>query len=195
MQSTERFEEAIRRIDDANRADPNQEVVDGQPVPKELIYGQRMSTWLTRLYPDASDALKIAARAQHIMRWSIPRNTYPMDRKGYLRWRTELKNFHASTTADILRDLGFDDATIDTVQTLLRKEGLRENPETQALEDTACMVFLEFHFADFAAQHDDEKVIDIVRKTWGKMSDVGHQAALGLDLPDKAKELVGRALS
>jgi len=195
MQSTERFDAALKRIDDVNGDDPNHQIVDGQPFPKELIYGRRMSSWLARLYPDASEALRIAARAQHIKRWSIPRNTYPMDRKGYLRWRTELKNFHATTTGDILDDLGYDAATIDAVQSLLRKEALRENPETQALEDVACLVFLENHFADFAAQHDDEKVIDIVRKTWGKMSEHAHQAALGLDLPDTAKALVVRALS
>lgn len=195
MQSSERFEAAIKRIDDVNGGDPNEEAVDGQPVPKELIYGHRMSAWLTKLYPDASEALSLAVRSQHIKRWSIPRSTYPMDRKGYLRWRTELKNFHAVTTGDIMRDLGYDDATIASVQSLLRKEALRENPETQALEDVACLVFLENHFADFAAQHDDEKVIDIVRKTWAKMSDHAHQAALGLDLPDAAKALVVRALS
>ena len=195
MQPSERFDAAIKRIDDANSGDPNQETVDGQPVPKELIYGRRMSDWLTRLYPGASEGLRVAARAQHIKRWSIPRSSYPMDRKGYLRWRTELKNFHATTTGDILADLGYDDATIASVQSLLRKEALRENPETQALEDVACLVFLENHFADFAAQHDDEKVIDIVRKTWGKMSEHAHQAALGLDLPEAAKALVVRALS
>lgn len=195
MQKSDRYDKAVTRIDEANAGDPNQELVDGQPVPKELIYGRRMSEWLGKLYPDASEALSLAARSQHIKRWSIPRSTYPMDRRGYLRWRTDLKTFHADTTGDILRDLGYDDTLIATVQSLLRKEALRENPETQALEDVACLVFLQYHFADFAAQHDDEKVIDIVRKTWGKMSDLAHDAALTLDLPEKAKGLVVRALS
>lgn len=195
MQSEERFEEAVRRIDEANAVDPNVEIVDGQPEPKELVYGRRMSAWLDGLYPDASEALRLAARAQHIMRWSIPRSSFPMDRRGYLRWRTDLKSFHAETARAILADLGYEEADIAAVQSLLRKEGLRENPETQALEDTACLVFLENHFADFAAQHDDEKVIDIVRKTWAKMSPLAHDAALKLDFPESAKSLILRALS
>ena len=195
MLKNDRFEQAIARIDAANSEDPNTETLDGVVLPKELAYGRRMSTWLDRLYPEASEALRIAARSQHIRRWSIARSSYPMDRTGYLRWRTELKNYHAETTGSILVGVGYDEAFIGSVKSLLRKEGLRENAETQALEDVACLVFLENYFADFAAQHDDDKVVDIVRKTWGKMSERGHEAALGLDLPEKARELVGRALS
>lgn len=189
------FDKAIQRFDAANAEDPNLERVDGKLVPKELIYGQRMSTWLDKLYPEASEALRLAVRAQHLRRWTIPRSTYPMDRRGYLRWRTDLKSYHAEAAADVLAECGYDGGFISIVQSLLRKEGLRDNPDTQALEDTACMVFLEFYFADFAAQHDDEKVVDIVRKTWAKMSERAHEAALGLSLSADAMALVGRALS
>lgn len=195
MQSSERFEAAVALIDQTNAEDPNSEIFDGAPTPKELAYGLRMSAWLDRLYPDASEALRLAARSQHIRRWTIARNTYPMDRRGYLRWRTDLKNYHAEAAGEILAEVGYDDAVIASVKSMLRKEGLRDNPETQALEDVACLVFLENYFAEFAARHDDEKVIDIVRKTWGKMSDRAHEAALQLDFPEAAKSLILRALA
>lgn len=195
MLDNDRFDRAIELIDAANSEDPNTETLDGQVLPKELAYGRRMSMWVDRLYPEASEALRIAARSQHIKRWTIARNTYPMDRKGYLRWRTDLKSYHADTAGSILAGVGYDEAFVASVKSLLRKEGLRENPDTQALEDVACLVFLENYFADFAAQHDDDKVVDIVRKTWAKMSTRGHEAALGLELSEKSRELVGRALS
>ncbi|MGO8670009.1 MAG: DUF4202 domain-containing protein [Capsulimonadaceae bacterium] len=192
---TSKYDEAIERIDAANADDPNVEIVDGRPTPKELVYGRRMSAWLARLYPEASEPLRLAVRAQHIRRWTSPRSTYPMDRRGYLRWRTDLKNFHAETASAILRDAGYDDPVIDTVASLLRKEGLRENPDAQALEDTACLVFLDHYFADFASQQEPDKVVEIVRKTWAKMSEIGRSAALTLSLPDSAGALVSRALA
>lgn len=189
------LDRTLAAIDAANADDPNTESIDGKDVPKELIYGQRMSAVLDSFAPDASDALKIAARAQHIMRWKSPRDSYPMDRKGYLKWRHELYGLHAEWTAEIMRTEGWDDATIERVGVLLRKKGLKTDPETQTLEDVICLVFLEHYFLPFAAKHADEKVIDIVQKTWGKMSEAGHASALRLELPEKAASLVQRALA
>lgn len=183
---SERFDAALEKIDAANAADPN---------GSEILYSHRMTDWLNRMYPDASEALRLAARAQHIRRWEIPRNSFPMDRAGYHRWRTTLYTFHADAAEKILREVGYDDATIARVRSFLRKERLKTDPETQALEDVICLVFLENYFADFATEHDEEKIIVILRRTWAKMSEVGHAAALKLDLPESAQRLIERALS
>jgi hypothetical protein len=192
----ERFSAAIALFDEANAKDPNSEVVDGGAQPKELVYGRRMSACLDKFLPDASEALRLAVRCQHIRRWEIPRDTYPRDRTGYLRWRTQLRKFHAEAAGEILRSVGYDEPLIGEVQSVLRKENLKTNAETQALEDVICLVFLEFYFDAFAAEHSHEpdKVVDIVRKTWGKMSDAGHEAALQLPFSDSAKALIGQAL-
>jgi hypothetical protein len=191
-----RFAAAVAAIDAANSLDPNAVPGDdGHPVPSELLYGQRMSRWLDHLYPNASEPLRLAARAQHIRRWEVPRDTYPMDRAGYHRWRTGLYTFHADAAAAILRDIGYDEETVARVRFLLRKERLKADPDTQALEDTICLVFLENDFAGFAPKHDPDKVILILRRTWAKMSPVGHAAALQLPLPPAAAELVRRALA
>ena len=130
-----------------------------------------MTDWLEKLYPQASEALHLAARAQHIRRWEVPRSGYPMDRAGYHRWRTGLYKFHADAAGEILIDAGYDAATIDRVRSMLQKQRLKTDAETQALEDVICVVFLENYFAEFAARHDDEKVIVILRRTWAKIHD------------------------
>jgi hypothetical protein len=149
---------------------------------------------LDRLYPTASEALRLACRAQHIRRWEIPRSSFPMDRAGYHRWRTRLYTHHADTADKILREVGYDDAMVERVRTLLTKKRLRTDAETQALEDIACLVFLESYFTDFAAKHDEQKIIRILRKTWAKMSETGRAAALTLNLPSEAQRLVKAAL-
>ncbi len=154
-----------------------------------------MTAWLNRLEPGAPEAVRLAVRSQHIRRWQIPRANYPMTRPGYHRWRTELGRFHAETAGEILSSVGYDADTIAGVQSLLRKEHLKDNPQTQLLEDVICLVFLENYFADFATRHDDEKLIVILRKTWKKMSDRGHAEALKLPMSDRARQLVERALS
>ena len=191
----ERFNAAIARFDAANAEDPTTEVFQGVVYPKELLYAQRMTAWLDKLAPDASEALRLAVRCQHIRRWTIPRHTYPMDRTGYLRWRTTLAKFHADTAAAILRDVGYDDATIRRVQTLLRKESLKRDPEVQCLEDVICLVFLENYFTAFATQHDEAKILDILQKTWKKMSSRGHEVALTLSMSPEAQRLVEQALA
>ncbi len=191
----ERFKSAIRRFDTANAEDPHVEVVDGVPYPKELLYAQRMSTWLDRFAPDASEALQLAARCQHIRRWMIPRQDYPMDRRGYLQWRMALAKFHAETAAEILRAVGYEEATIGRVQSLLRKEGLKRDPEVQCLEDVICLVFLESYCADFAKHQDSAKMLPIIRKSWEKMSPHGREIARTLALPREVQQLVETALA
>jgi hypothetical protein len=191
----ERFTDAIVKIDAANRDDPNREIVDGVAHAKEVLYSRRMSRWLQHLEPHASEALQLAAHAQHIRRWTIPRSGYPMDRTGYHRWRLALAKFHAETTAEILRRVGYDSAMIERVQALIRKEKLKSDPEVQILEDVICLVFLESYFAEFSTKHDAGKVIDILKKTWRKMSPRAHRVALTLDLSPAARTLVERALA
>lgn len=190
-----RFADAIRRIDAANAADPNTENEHAGARPKELVYGERMSAWLTRLAPKSSEALQLACRAQHIRRWEIPRTNFPMDREGYRQWRSTLARFHAETVSKILSDAGYDEALAVRVSALVRKEKYKTDPESQTLEDVACLVFLENYFAGFAAQHDEAKLVDILQKTWRKMSAKGQQAALTIDLPDDLKRLVETALA
>lgn len=192
---TDRIEQALALIDAANAADPNREFVDGVARPKEVVYAERMTGWLERLAPDASEALRIAARAQHIERWTIPRAEFPEGREGYHRWRTTLAKFHAERTAGIIAEVGYDESVIDRVKGMLRKHRLSTDAEVQTLEDVACLVFLENYFADFSKQFDEDKVVGIVRKTWAKMSPKGHQAALALDMSEDARALVEKALS
>lgn len=184
------FHLAIDQIDAANRSDPNVEIVDGVGHPAALLYSQRMSAWLDRLAPDAPEPLRLAVRAQHIRRWESPRENYPMDRAGYHRWRTDLGKFHAQVTGKILEDIGYDAVAISRAQSLLRKERLKADPDAQMLEDVICLVFLENYFAPFSEKHDEEKLIGILRRTWAKMSDRGHAAALQLNLPAEKRRLV-----
>jgi hypothetical protein len=190
-----RFAAAATAIDAANSEDPTGETVDGKRVPKELAYARRMTAWLGRLDPEASEALRLAVRAQHIRRWTVPRDGYPMDRQGYHRWRTALARFHADTAAALLEAAGFDAAMIARVGSLIRKERLKSDPEAQTLEDVACLVFLENYLADFAGKHDEAKVVDILRKTWRKMSPRGQKAARALDLAPAGRRVLDRALA
>lgn len=189
------FEKAIARFDAANAEDPNQETDRGEARPKELVYAQRMTAWLDKLEPAASEALRLAARCQHIRRWTIPRASYPMGREGYKQWRTALARFHAETAGAILKEVGYGEATIKRVQSLVRKERLKADPESQLLEDVVDLVFLEHYFADFAKKHDEEKLTGILRKTWEKMSKRGREAALALPLAPELRALVEKALA
>ena len=190
-----RLEDAIHRFDAANGEDPNTELVDGKPIPKELIYGQRMSERLSAFAPEAPEAVKLAARAQHIRRWEVPRSSYPEGRAGYLKWRTDLYKRHGEIAGAIMREVGYDDVLVERVQTLLRKRGLKTDPDVQLLEDVICLVFLEHYFHDFAQQHDEAKLISIVKKTWKKMSERAHEAALQLDYASEDLALIQKALT
>lgn len=190
-----RFDRAIQRIDALHAEDPKHEVFEGEAQPAELVYARRMSAWLDRIAPEASEALRLAARCQHLQRWTIPRDDYPRDRRGYLAWRNAEKRMHADKAGEILQEVGYEAETVERVQDLVLKRRLKADPESQTLEDVVCVVFLESYFADFAPQVDEEKVLEILRKTWAKMSPSGHEAALGLDLPPEARELVEKALA
>ncbi len=190
-----RFANAIQRFDATNATDPNRVMVDGVDVAKEVLYAKQMTHWQEKLYPQASEPLRLAARCQHIKRWEIPRDAFPMDRPGYHRWRTTLYSFHADVAGKILTEVGYDAETVSRVQALLKKERIKTDPDAQALEDVICLVFLENYFADFAREHDDAKVITILQRTWKKMSPVGHSAALKLQMTPEAQRLVGMALT
>ena len=189
-----RFKEAIRRFDEANAGDPNVELVEDCFQSKELIYARHMTGRLDQFKPNAPEPLRLAARCQHIQRWMIPRIRFDKGRNGYREWRTTLASFHAETAGGILRDVGYADDTVERVQGLLRKERLKADPEVQTLEDVICLVFLEHYLSDFATQHNEAKLINILRKTWRKMSERGRSVALTLDLEPNLRSLVEHAV-
>lgn len=189
-----RLDEAFRRFDEANAEDPNREIVNGEALPKELAYGRRMSERLDAFAPDAPEPVKLAARAQHIRRWEVPRDSYPEGRAGYLKWRTDLYKRHGDIAGRIMKDVGYDEQSIERVQTLLRKRGLKTDPDVQLLEDVICLVFLEHYFHDFAKKHEEVKLIPIVQKTWNKMTGEGHRAALALDYAPSDLAIIEKAL-
>ena len=189
------FDTAIALIDDANARDPNMIGADGSDHPAELIYSQRMSETLARVYPQASPELQLAVRAQHLKRWTLPRADFPMDRKGYHAWRNAAKAMHAQEAGGILTKAGFEADRIARVQALIRKERIKRDDEAQSLEDVACLVFLEHYFSAFAMKHDHEKLIGIIRKTWSKMSELGQAEALKLSMDADTSQLVQEALA
>lgn len=192
---TDKFVKAIAAFDSYNSNDPNHETVNGQVYPKELLYAQRMTERLARYAPHADEHIKLAARCQHIGRWEIPRERYPMDKKGYLQWRNEEKQHHAAIAENILSGCGYDADLIDKVKFLLLKKQLFTNPETQLLEDVVCLVFIEYYLEDFATRHPDEKVIDILHKTIKKMTPAAQKASEQLQLSPRIGALIAAASS
>ncbi len=191
-----RFEKAIARFTALNAADPVGETVDGVTRPRLLVQAERLASWVVTLEPHASEALRLAAHCQHLERWKIARTEFAEGRAGYLQWRTRLGRFHAERAREILNEAGYDEPTLRAVETIVTKQHLRSNPDSQTMEDALCLVFLEHEFDAFIRKYPDEsKAIDIVQKTWKKMSARGHEAALGLPLSAVAKALVGRALT
>jgi hypothetical protein len=192
-----RFKQAIARIDAANAEDPNRESVDGIQYPKELLYAQRMSAMLERFTADASEALQLAVRCQHIQRWKIPRANYPMTRAGYHQWRIRLRDFHAEVAGALLKEVGYDSDTIARVCSLVKKERLQQDAEVQTLEDVIVLVFLESYLEDFVRTHqdyDEAKLIDILRKSLRKMSAHGREAALTMiELPSSLLPTIQKA--
>jgi hypothetical protein len=187
----EKFKSAIARFDAENSRDPNLE--NGRP--RELLYAERLTQWVLKLVPDASEVLQLAARCQHICRWESPRENYPMTRPGYLKWRADLKKFHAEKSGAILREVGYDDETIRCVQDLNLKKNFPADAEVCVLEDALCLVFLEFQFAALAAKSDDEKMVNAIRKSWGKMTEAARAEALKLNYSERELALIGRALA
>ncbi|MFG1211735.1 DUF4202 domain-containing protein [Xanthobacter flavus] len=191
------LEKAYAAIDAANGADPARVEVDDRSVPAAVLYGQRMTQVLAHFRPDASDALKIAARGQHIERFTIPRETYPAGKVGYFRWRTELKNVHERRVTEILLGLGLEAAFAERVGKIVRKDRLKQDADMQVLEDVAVLVFLTYELDAFLLKHrpEPEKVAGILAKTWGKMSEEGHAAALALNLPQEVVDLLHQGLA
>ena len=192
---SERFQALIERIDRLNREDPNRETVQGLDAPRELLYAQRLTEWVLRLNPQASEELRIAARGQHVQRWTIPRERYPKTRAGYLRWRETLKAFHAETVGKLMRDVGYPSSVIERVQTMMGKRHLADDPDTQTLEDALCLVFLETQFADLRRKTPEVTILEVLRKTWKKMSEPARAAALQLALDQAERALLDRARS
>jgi hypothetical protein len=191
-----RFDGVIAAIDAANGRDPKTADIDGRAVPAELLYGQRMSAALAMLAPDASELLRIAVRGQHIERWTSPRASYPAGRAGYLRWRSDLKDYHARRLGEIMAAAGYGPEDAARVSALVRKERLRTDPEAQTLEDAACIVFLAHYLEEFLGKTDagDAKLARILAQTWNKMSAQGHAHAGRLDLPAHVLTLLKRGL-
>ena len=195
MGNTDKLARAFHLFDEANGNDPNTEMLDGRSYPKEVLYALRMTEALNTFEPNASEALKLTARCQHICRWEIPRDNYEMNRVGYLKWRQDLKKFHAEKARTILEEVGYGNEIINQVEFLLLKKQLKKNEETQTLEDVICLVFLQHYFEPFALKHDEPKVIDILQKTWRKMSKKGQQAAMNLPFSKEALAIVNKAVS
>ena len=194
------YDKARALIDAANREDPNRVSADGREWPKELLYSERMSDMLERYRPDADDAMKLAIRAQHIERWKSPRNAYPMDRIGYLTWRKDLYQIQANTAADLLQQAGYAGEEIERVRNAVAKKNIKGNPDTQLLEDVTDLVFMEHYMLEFVGKHPDyteEKWIDIIRKTWNKMSANAHDFTLSgaVKLPESLRPLVMKAVA
>jgi hypothetical protein len=196
IENLDRFNQAIALFDAANAEAPNQD----QGQPKELLYAQRMTEMIHRYAPDASEVAQLAVRAQHIQRWKVPRNSYPMTRDGYLAWRTGLYKFHAETAGELMQKAGYGEEMIAEVKKAVSKRQLKVNADTQLMEDVADLVFIEHYMLDFAVgkpDYSEEKWLDIIRKTWKKMSDAAHAFALSgkLKLPEPLIPLITKAVS
>jgi hypothetical protein len=190
-----RYDAAVARFLEQNGRDPNRVVFDGESRPKEQLAAAQLAAWVERLEPEGSEALHLAAYCQHLRRWEIPRSSYDAGRIGYLKWRKDLGRFHADQATAVLHDLGYDDTLVESVRQINMKLGLQTNPDSATMEDALCLSFLEHEFPDFAAKHPDDKVIDIVQKTWRKMTERGHTVALTLPLSGRPQQLVARALA
>lgn len=195
MASQTPYEKALTAIDEAHALDPNKTTVNGEEVPYELHYAQKCTFYLEKRAPDAPEHLRLAIRAQHFRRWEVPRSSYPMTRVGYHSWRTFLKKRQAELVESICREWGCSEEVAQSVGALIRKEDLKQNEETQVLEDVACLVFLDDQFEAFEKEHDEEKIIKILQKTWGKMTGKGHELALQIPMGERPKEVVAKALA
>jgi len=190
-----RFEAAIRRFDEENGRDPNQVTVDGVSQPRELVYAKWLTDWVLKLAPGASEELRLAARCQHLCRWTVPRQSYPMTRIGYLQWREDLKKFHAQKAGEILVEVGYPAEMIRRVQNLNLKKDFPKDLETRVLEDALCLVFLERQLADLAGKTAEDKMINALQKSWKKMTPPARELALKLDYKPREKELLEKALA
>jgi Domain of unknown function (DUF4202) len=196
------FVKALSLIDDAHSQDPNKTTAPtpSESIPYELHYARKMTSYLELHTPAASPTLRLAIRAQHLRRWEVPRSSYPEGKAGYFAWRTFLKKRQAQQARDICLDCGYSTEEADRVASLINKEDLKRgegkgDEEVQVLEDVACLVFLDDQFEEFERGHDEEKIVGILRKTWGKMGERGRELALKIEMSERARQLVGRALA
>jgi hypothetical protein len=194
--STERFARALAIFDARNDKDPRRDVADGIEVGRTLAEARRLSAWVEKLDPNASEALRLAARCQHLERWTLPRSAFPEGRIGYRRWRRHAAEYHAREAESVLREVGYDEATLAEVRRINLKERLKTTPDVQTMEDSLCLAFIERELDAFAKKHDEEKMLRILRETWKKMSERGRALALGLvdELAPETRELVRRAI-
>ena len=190
-----RYKETIAAFDALNGQDPHTVEVDEQSMPKELHDALAMTRWVEALYPKASEAVHLAARCQHLCRWEVPRSSYPEGRVSYLQWRADLKKRHAEQSAKVLLGRGYESEMIEAVAAINLKRGLKSNPDVQQIEDALCLVFLEKQLEGYLGKWEDDKIIRILKKTWGKMSERAHKAALNLPMSNHARSLVEQALS
>ena len=184
---TPKLENTLQLIDQANMADPTN--------GSEILYSQRMLKTLQQFDKSASEPLTLACYAQHVCRWKLVRKDYPAGLTGYLKWRTDLAKLHANILAEAMQKSGYDDLAIERASNIIQKKRLKKDPDAQTLEDVSCLVFLTHYFEPFSLKHSDEKIVDIVQKTWGKMSANGHAAALKVDFPSQQKSLIDKALN
>ena len=191
---TASFERSFAAIDVAHAEDPNKTTVNGRDVPYELHYAQKMTSYLHQRSPDASETLSLAIRAQHFRRWEVPRSSYPMTRPGYHSWRTFLKKRQAELAKAICLESGCSASDAERVASLVRKEDLKQDEETMVLEDVACLVFLDDQFEDFEREHDEQKIIGILQKTWAKMSPKGQELAKSMKMEGRPAEVLKKAL-
>ena len=191
----DRLATALKLIDEVHAQDPNTIEVDGEQQPYELHYSQKMSKYLEERNPSAPDTLRLAIRAQHFRRWEIPRDSYPKNKAGYHAWRTYLKKRQGDLASQICLDCGYSEDDAARVAHLIRKDDLKKDEETQTLEDVACLVFLDDQFEDFEKQHDEEKIVKILQKTWVKMTQRGHELALQIPMSENCRSLLDRALT
>jgi hypothetical protein len=190
----QRFAAALRRFDEENARDPHVEQVAGVPRPRELLYAQWLTEWVLKLCPNAAEALRLAARCQHLCRWMVPRDSYPMTRAGYLKWREGLKSFHAEKAGEILREVGYGEEVVARVQSLNLKRDFPRDPEGRVLEDALCLVFLEHQFAALASKSTDDKMINALQKAWKKMTPAAQAQALKLSYNSHQRALLDTAL-
>lgn len=189
-----RLQEAFAKFDDYNRHDPHQFIWEGIAYPQECFLALKLYDWVLKLAPNADEALLLASRSQHIGRWEIPRNTYPEGREGYLKWRKDLSHLHAARAAAIMLEVGYDEAMIERVKQIILKQKIKVDADVQTIENGLCLVFLQYQYEDFYPLHDEEKVVNILRKSLLKMDAHGHEFALSLNYSEKGLYYIQQAL-
>ena len=190
-----KLQAAFDLFDDYNKQDPNKITWEGVSYPLEYFFALRLHQWVTKLDPGAGEALLLASRSQHIGRWTSARASYPEGKAGYLKWRTDLAKFHASKAAELMKEAGYEENTVNEVQHIILKKDLRTDAEVQTIENALCLVFLEFQYQDFIHKHEEQKVIRILQKSWNKMSQPGRDAAFTISYSEEGKELLQKALT